>query len=65
VAQDQCSVDRKAPLVDRVEARIAIVAHTSYLELHLGDTEAQQVVSAVAGQERVVAFVPMAAVLRR
>lgn len=51
MAQDQCSVDSKAPLADRVEAQIAIVAHTSYLDLHLGGMEAQQVVPAVAGQE--------------
>lgn len=51
MVQDQCSADRKAPLVDRVEVQIAIVAHTSYLDLHLGDMEAQQIVVAFAGQE--------------
>lgn len=65
MAQDQCSADRNAPLVDREVVQIAIVAHTSSLDLHLGGMEAQQVVAAFAGQERVAAPVPEVAVLRR
>ena len=51
MVQDQCSADRKAPPVDRVEAWIAIVAHTSYLDLHPEDMEAHQIAVAFAGQE--------------
>ena len=65
MVQDQCSADRKAPLVDQVEVQIAIVAHTSYLDLHLEDMEAQQIVAAFAGQERRAVLVLVAAVLRR